>query len=196
MQGHPQIQRKKGDTASQRPNLYTSPGKRGTYGFIKTTISAKQNAAGAQGEYAYAAEPCLRARTAAEAATSGSEVPFVPSSPAKQGGYGVAKTNIGNKAAGTFGEFAYSEQGSTKASAAGALQFETPFVPARAPRKGHNCTMTRFPEYHADPDQIKADARRQARQLEVQALSASSPWHPSSVPKIAATRSIVRMNVK
>ena len=198
MQDHCKAKIKKGDVISERPNLYTSPGKKGTYGYVMTTISARHQAAGVQGEYTYAAEPYKRPQLAAGASKqkTATEAPFVPSSPAKRGGYGVAKTNIANSAAGAVGEYSYSEQGPAQSRAAdSARTSDVPFVPARAPKKGHNCTLTKFPDYSADPDQIKADARRQAKHLELQALSSNSPWHPSSMPKVAATRSIVRMNL-
>lgn len=195
MQGSPDVKLKKGDIPAGKPNLYTSPGKKGSYGFNKTTLSERKGAGGMQGEYRYVATPFGTSASPATTATA-SDVPFVPCNPPKKGGYGYAKTNLGNKAVGVTGEFGYLPHGDGAPAAKAAVgKLETPFVPPRAPRAGHNRTLAAFPVYYADPDQLKQDARRQARQLEIQAMAASNPWHPPSVPKMAATRSVVRMNI-
>jgi hypothetical protein len=202
MQGSPETKAKKGDFVGEKPNLYTSPGKKGTYGYNKTTLSEKRAPGGMHGEYSYAVDPYNRAHTLAveekKRAKNVSELPFRPANPPKRGTYGYAKTNIGNKAMGANGEYTYEAQGATSASSkAGSVHKPkgAPFVPSRMPRKGYNCTLNKFPEHYADPDQLKADARRLASKLERQALGSRSPWHPSNVPRVAATRSIVRMNV-
>jgi hypothetical protein len=48
---------KKGDIPAGKPNLYTNPGKKGTYGFIKTTLSERKGAGGVMGEYTYQVLP-------------------------------------------------------------------------------------------------------------------------------------------
>jgi hypothetical protein len=37
------------------------------------------------------------------------DLPFKPSSPAKKGGFGYIKTNLGNRATGSMGEYKYAE---------------------------------------------------------------------------------------
>lgn len=196
---------------SSSRTIYTSPSKHGSYGTNKTTLSEQQGARGVCGEYEYQPEPYDRARQLAnadKAATKNvSEAAFRPANPGKRGSYGYAKTNIGNKASGIAGEFAYVPQGNgsagsstAKAAAAGegagtADPPHAPFVPSRVPRKGYNCTLTKFPEYYAECDQIRADAQRQAKKLEHEALAGSAAFRPASIPKVAATRSIVRMNM-
>ena len=197
------MKRKKGDFVGEKTNLYTSPGKKGSYGTTRTTLSERKALGGMQGEYSYQAEPYERHRQMAaaekKAARNVSESPFVPANPGKKGSYGYSKTNVGNRASGVAGEYAYAPHGGGGGGAGGqpstTAKIETPFVPAHVPRKGYNCTLTKFPVYYADPDQLKADARRQARKLEHAALASGSPFRPTNIPKMAATRSIVRMNL-
>jgi Domain of unknown function (DUF4586) len=204
VQGSPDVKHKKGDYVPEKPNLYTNPGKKGSYGTVRTTLSERKGPGGMQGEYAYQAEPYDRARQLEterrKASKNVSEVAFVPANPPKKGSYGYIKTNLGGKATGVAGEFEYVPQGGGASPAlpvasGAAGKIEVPFVPSRASRKGYNCTMGKYPEHYADPDQLKADARRQARKLEAQALAAAGPFRPANIPKMAATRSIVRMNV-
>ena len=202
MQGSPELKRKKGEYASEKSNLYTSPGKKGTYGTTRTTLSERAGPGGMQGEYSYQPDPYDRARQLANQARSVAknvtEQPFVPVNPPKRGTYGYIKTNVGGKAKGACGEFEYiphGDGGEAEHKSEGHRKIDVPFVPSRVPRKGYNCTMTKFPEYYADPDQLKADARRQARKLELQALAARGAFQPANIPKMAATRSIIRMNV-
>jgi hypothetical protein len=200
MQGNPEVKAKKGDFPAEKPNLYTSPAKKGTYGYIKTTLSEKHGPGGMHGEYSYAADPYDRAHALIveekKRAKNVSDLPFRPSNPPKRGTYGYTKTNIGNQATGSNGEYVYEAQGTTAPNRRPCGQkHSSPFVPSRVPHKGYNCTLNKFPEYFADPDQLKADAKRLAHKLERQVLASHSPWHPSSIPKAAATVSIVRKNI-
>jgi hypothetical protein len=205
VQGNPEMKLKKGDTPAGKPNVYTSPGKKGTYGYIKTTLSERFVTGGLQGEYKHPAEPYdvarhLEAEEAKKKALKICEASFIPTNPPKKGTYGYSKINMGNKAAGVVGEYGYqlhNESGPCKSKMSHQREhkFETPFVSSRFPRKGYNCTINKFPEYYAEPDQLKHDARRQARKMEMAAMASANPWHPSSGPKMAATRSVVRMNI-
>jgi Domain of unknown function (DUF4586) len=199
LQGSPEIRLKKGDISEGKPNLYTNPGKKGSYGYIKTTLSERKCAGGMHGEYTYAAEPFDRAkqleREAKKKAPKVTDSPFVPTNPPKKGSYGWIKTNIGNKAQGSVGELAYKPQGYEVPQAKRDKKLETAFVPPRAPKTGYNCTFGKYPELHADPEHLKIHARRQALKEERDALTGGNPWHPPNIPKIGATRSIVRMNV-
>lgn len=192
MQGHPGVTLKKGDIPESKPNLFTSPGKKGSYGTIKTTLSELRGAGGMHGEYKYTAEPYGHGQQDGKSKVS--DTPFVPSNPPKKGSYGWIKTNIGNKAHGTVGEFGYKPQG-YGARTAEKQKFETPFVPPKAPKKGYNCTLSKYPQFAADPEHIRIQAQRQARKEEREKLAGANPWHPPCVPKIGATRSVVRMNV-
>lgn len=196
VQGNPDLPLKKGDIKDRKPNLYTTPGKKGSYGYIKTTLSEHQGAGGAVGEYQYIADAYSRAQELENAikakVTRVVDAPFVPSNPPQKGGPGFIKTTIGNKAHGIAGEYLYKPCPQIKSESS--RKSEAAFMPARAPKKGYNCTFNAFPAHAADPEHLKSEARRQARQLDKQAMPANA-WNPPSVPKTRATRSVIRMNV-
>lgn len=185
----------KGDVRQGKPNLYTSPGKKGSYGFIKTTLSEHQGAGGALGEYQYIADPyshgsSLVADTKVKNIT---DAPFVPSNPARKGGSGYVKTTIGNKAHGIAGEYQYQPCGPVTSTVPGAT-IETAFVPPKGPKMGYNCTFNKFPIYAADPEHLKHAARQHANKL-ARDMMPPNAWSPPHIPKAGATRSIVRMNI-
>lgn len=185
---------KKGDVPEGKPNLFTSPGKKGSYGTIKTTLSELRGAGGMHGEYGYTADPYDRPHAKDANAKKVSDTPFLPANPPKKGSYGWIKTNIGNKAQGTLGEFGYKPQGCETRKVV-TEKVETPFVPPKAPKKGYNCTLSKYPLFAADPEHIRIQAQRAAKKLEREKLAGANPWHPPCIPKVGATRSIVRMNV-
>ena len=196
-QDSPVVPVEKGFIPDGKPNLYSSPGKKGSYGFIKTTLSEHQRVGGAQGEYQYIADPYNRSKVLEAAARAKvhrvTDAPFVPSNPPRKGGSGYIKTTIGNKAHGIAGEYQYKPCGSVSGTALGA-KVETAFVPPRAPKKGYNCTFSKYPAYAADPEHLKSAAQQQARKLSQQKMSSTS-WSPAQIPKSGATRSVVRMNI-
>eukprot|EP00892_Ulva_mutabilis_P008334 jgi/Ulvmu1/5873/UM250_0001.1 len=195
--GSPDVPLKKGDMPATRPNLYTSPGKKGTYGFIKTTLSEHQGAGGALGEYHYIADPYNRGKVLEAKAQARSkratDAPFVPTNPARKGGSGYIKTNIGNNAHGIAGEYQYQPCGLVTSATYNA-KVETAFVPPRIAKAGYNCTFSKFPVYAADPEQLKRDAQQRAKKMS-QELMPANAWSPPHIPKAGATRSIVRMNM-
>jgi hypothetical protein len=139
MQECPDKALKKGDVPVGKPNFFTSPGKKGSYGTIKTTLSELKGAGGMHGEYAYAADPYDRSRTCKGKVSNVTDAPFIPANPPKKGSYGWNKTNIGNKAHGTCGEFEYRSPG-CQAHEGSKKKVETPFIPPKTPKKGYNCT--------------------------------------------------------
>lgn len=198
MQGSPEVRLLKGQYPELKANFYTSPAKKGSYGYIKTTLSEQKAAGGLVGEYTYTADPYDAAKVQALAEKKAhpniSEAPFRPSHPARKGSYGYIKTNVGNTAKGSMGEYAYLPQGDGGPRQV-STKFEIPFVPSAVPKKGHNCTLSKRAPYEADPDQIKLDARRLARKMEIDAMTSSNAWRPANIPKTAATRSVMRMNL-
>jgi len=202
LQGQPDVKKVKGQYPALKANFYTSPAKKGTYGFAKTTLSEQQAPGGTQGEYTYAADPYDRAREMREAEKKAHqnvvETPFRPTNPPRKGGYGYSRTNVGGKAEGCVGEFGYVPSGD--GAGAGPKQKHAPramvpFIPPRVARQGYNCTLTKFPEYHADPDKVRDDTRVASQQAKQAAMASSTPFRPSSYPKTAATRSVMRMNL-
>jgi Domain of unknown function (DUF4586) len=135
----PEVALKKGDVPAGKPNFFTSPGKKGSYGTIKTTLSELKGAGGMHGEYAYTADPYDRSQAKDGKVSKVATAPFIPANPPKKGSYGWIKTNIGNKAHGTCGEFEYRPQGYEMSEGA-KQKVETPFIPPKAPKKGYNCT--------------------------------------------------------
>lgn len=196
IQGNPDTPLKKGDIQEGKPNLYTTPGKKGSYGYIKTTLSEHQGAGGALGEYQYIADPYSRAKELENRIKAKVkrvvDAPFIPSNPARKGGPGFIKTTIGNKPHGIAGEYQYKPCPEMKSEPS--RKIEAAFMPPRAPKKGYNCTFNKFPAHAADPEHLKSEARRQAKLLDNQTMPANA-WSPPQVPKTAATRSVVRMNV-
>lgn len=196
-QGSTHVSLKKGDVKEGKPNLYTSPGKKGSYGFIKTTISEHKGAGGAHGEYRYTADPYSRGMELESGIKAKAknivDAPFVPSNPARKGGPGFIKTTIGNKARGIAGEYEYKPCG-PEIHSGSSQKAEAAFVPPRAPRKGYNCTFSKYPVYAADPEHLKSEVRKQAKEKE-KAMMPANAWSPPNIPKIGATRSVVRMNI-
>lgn len=199
MQEAPGGKLRKGSVPAARPNLYTSPGKKGTYGFIGTTLSERVKPGGCVGEYAYQIQP---PQPASARQRPSFPAPFVPANPPKAGLRGAGfKTNIGNKAGGACGELQYLPTGALLTSRAPGHVSTAPkadvppWVPPRAPRSGHNRTLHAFPKYYADPEHIKDEARRQAHAAKQAAMASAPAWHPAHVPRTGTTPSVMRMNI-
>lgn len=57
---------------------------------------------------------------------------------------------------------------------------ETPFKPPTPARTGYNATITKFPEYKADPMEPKlAETKRQRE--EALAKMQAAPWNPADI---------------
>ena len=52
-----EVKKRKGEVQGQPRSMVTGPGKKGGYGFIKTTLSERQGAKGVAGEYEYLSDP-------------------------------------------------------------------------------------------------------------------------------------------
>lgn len=94
---------KKGDYDTGPPNMYTNPGKKGSYGFNKTTIGERLSHKGVAGEYEYKADPfdagvqAVREYEKTKRDTRITDLPFRPANPPKRGGYGVPGTTLHGK---------------------------------------------------------------------------------------------------
>lgn len=91
--------KKKGDVVNQPYNIVTNPIRKGTFGYVGTTIGVPNNAGdkrawkGVAGEYAYVPDPYDAARIAEreykkKMPQNISDVPFRPGNPSKKGGPG------------------------------------------------------------------------------------------------------------
>ena len=93
-------------------NIVTGPGKKGTYGFNKTTLSERQGHKGVATEYEYQHEPeelqrqRRKQEREADLAARPTTLPFKPVNPPKRGGAGVPNTTI-SKGKGVAGEWEY-----------------------------------------------------------------------------------------
>mmetsp|Transcript_32491 Transcript_32491/g.92084 ORF Transcript_32491/g.92084 Transcript_32491/m.92084 type:complete len:322 (-) Transcript_32491:182-1147(-) len=178
-------QKKKGDFVSMPPNIVTNPIKKGSYGYCKTTLSEKhpgRKTKGVCGEYEYIPDPfegggAMNRLSKLQATRSMlvSDLPFKPSSPAKRGTYGYIKTNIGNKAGGSMGEFKYREQGPSAHVRPSTV--DTPFRPSHPPKSGFNATLSRFPLYAADPMEPKIAETKRIREEALSKMQ-STAWAP------------------
>lgn len=140
--------------------MYTSPSKKGSFGYNKTTLSEGQVPGGLSGEYTYQADPynlLVERRRAEEAAARKSRVvdaPFKPANPAKFGAPGYIARTLAPKATGVSGEYEYQPLGPDKQQGAKAPAGD-PFKIAGNPKSGRHATLEKFPRYEADPEGIK-----------------------------------------
>jgi len=189
--------KKKGDATSELRGIFTSPSKRGTFGYPKTTLSQRVGAAGVAGEYAYVADPIREAKR--QPPSTDSKDPFRPVNPPKKYTAGMAGRTLSEvkkefKGKGVAGEYEYVHQGPpTK----GALPepLANPFKPPSTTKVGKNATLNKFPLYLADPEGAKLERSRAAREAEMK-QRLDNAWRPSAQTKTDATRSIMRMNLR
>lgn len=179
--------------------MYTSPGKKGTFGFNKTTISERKGANGVVGEYEYKADPFdLKTKAQKEHEQNRrkqqiTDSPFKPGNPPRRGGYGVPGLTLAGKGPGVAGEYAYKDLGPTPKTTQ--HNSEVPFKPSHPPHEGYNCTLNRFPKHVEDPEGPKLHAQRTMAKLQREKLASQNPWKPSMTNKTDCTRSIVLMNL-
>lgn len=199
VQETPDVKKKKGEYGSSPANIYTSPGKKGSFGFTKTTLGERIGAKGIVGEYEYKADPFdLKVKAEKEYEQKCrkqqiSESPFKPCNPPKRGSYGIPGLTLAGKGPGVAGEYVYRDLGPTPKVAQ--HNPEVPFKPSHPPHLGHNCTLNQFPKHLEDPEAPKLQAQRAIAKLQQEKLGSQNPWKPSMTTKTDCTRSIVQMNL-
>ncbi|KAF5829309.1 hypothetical protein DUNSADRAFT_16277 [Dunaliella salina] len=199
-QGTPEA-KKKGQIPEQPKGIYTSPAKKGTFGYNKTTLSERTGYKGVATEYEYQHDPAALRQEKEQAEREASrkakvtESPFKPSNPPKKGTFGVPNTTL-SRGKGVVGEFEYTVGANpvhhpTKQSK-DAKDAPPPFRPSHT----HASERVEKIEYLHDPEvpKIKAEAAR--RKEEASRLAAAGPWKPNMGRKTDMVRSIVRMNVR
>ncbi|GLC37426.1 hypothetical protein PLESTB_001587300 [Pleodorina starrii] len=208
------LQKTKADIGSEPRGFYTSPAKKGTYGFNKTTLSERQGFRGVATEYEYQHEPDemqrqrrIQEREADFAARQ--PQPFRPSHPPKKGGAGVPNITI-SKGRGIAGEYEYvlgadpavAPRLTADADAAAAGKQAVPPVektdagPAFRPSSINPRHLGKHPEYLHDPEVPKLEAEHARNKAEQQRLATTGAWRPNNAQKTDMIRSIVRMNLK
>lgn len=193
-----EIKKKKGDIVSEPRGFYTSPSKRGTFGFNKTTLSERQGYKGVAGEFEYHADPTTLAKqkhieqVEADRKARISELPFKPSHPARKGTFGVPNTTL-SKGKGVANEYEYITEGPTPHIPP--IPIDRPFRPSHPPKRGYNGAINRFPEYLHDPEAPKLQALVDMRKAEQAKLISGNAWKPSNSYKSDCVRSIIRMNI-
>lgn len=199
VQESPEAKIKKGEYTSTPPNIYTSPGKRGTFGFNKTTLSERQGAKGVAGEYQYQPDPfdlgikSVQEYEKEKRAQRISESPFKPSNPSKRGGLGIPGLTLGGKGKGVAGEYGYEPLGPDPKTSE--KRPEVAFRPSHPPHEGYNATLNKFPAHIPDPEIPRIQAERTARKQQREKLAGQNPWRPSMTYRTDCTRSIVQMNI-
>mmetsp|Transcript_40118 Transcript_40118/g.64681 ORF Transcript_40118/g.64681 Transcript_40118/m.64681 type:complete len:316 (+) Transcript_40118:185-1132(+) len=173
-------------------NFLTSPSKRGTYGMVGINIGGKID--GVVGELTYSMNP-PRERERPKT-TSISDRPFSPTSPAKRGSYGMVGLNIGGKASGINGEFAYESDGLFNRPRTTRGETVKPFVPSSPSKLGPGIygTVGSYPEYSADPEDAKMATAREHRATQRSKIL-GPVFRPSGVPKTVRQPSIMSMKM-
>ncbi|GFR42114.1 hypothetical protein Agub_g2957 [Astrephomene gubernaculifera] len=208
------VQKTKADVKTEPRGFYTSPAKRGTFGFNKTTISERQGFRGVATEYEYQHDPDemqrqrrLQEREADFAARQAH--PFRPSHPPKRGGAGVPNITI-SKGKGVAGEYEYMlgadpavappDFSDPNAPKPGKLKVEIQKGeqggPAFRPSSINPRHLGRHPEYIHDPEAPKIESEHARKKTELERLANTGPWRPNNSQKTDMIRSIVRMNLK
>lgn len=180
-----------GDFQLGPPNIKTNPAKKGTYGYIMTTLSERAGAEGIAQEYRYVADPYCERKTKQSVQDSKdkhvSDNPFRPVSGFKKFKPGMVGRTTGEP-------YPYVEEGPSKKEPLPPL--ERPFRPSHPPKSGVNATLDKFPEYVEDPIPAKLQAAKEARKKERELLGTLPPWRAGSgKPKTGATPSILRLNL-
>ncbi|GIL58765.1 hypothetical protein Vafri_13750 [Volvox africanus] len=201
------LQKTKADVQNEPRGFYTSPAKKGTYGFNKTTLSERQGFKGVATEYEYQHDPDemqrqrrLQEREADMAARQ--PQPFRPSNPSKKGGAGVPNVTI-SKGRGIAGEYEYvlgADPAVAPINPEAAKQAVTEPTedsgPAFRPSSINPRHLGRHPEYIHDPELPKLEADHARKKAEQQRLASTGAWRPNNSQKTDMIRSIVRMNLK
>lgn len=199
VQDSPETKKKKGECTSVPPNIYTSPGKKGTFGFNKTTVSERQGVKGVAGEYEYQPDPfdlgikSVQEYEKKKRAQRISDSPFKPSNPPKQGGPGIPGLTLGGKGKGVAGEYGYEALGPDPKMSS--KNPEVPFRPSHPPHEGYNAALNKFPAHIPDPEIPRIQEERAAKKQLREKLASQNPWKPSMTYRTDCTRSIVQMNV-
>jgi len=193
--------KKKGEVPEQPKGIYTSPAKKGTFGFNKTTLSERTGYKGVATEYEYQHDPAsLRQEKEWEEREASrkakvTELPFKPSNPAKKGSFGVPNTTI-SKGKGVVGEWEYAMGANPIHNPTKQSKDAKDALPPFRPSHTHASQRVERIEYLHDPEvpKIKAEAAR--RKEEASRLAATGAWKPNMGRKTDMVRSIVRMNVR
>ncbi|KAG1661493.1 hypothetical protein FOA52_010208 [Chlamydomonas sp. UWO 241] len=193
--------RKKGDFPEKPKGIYTSPGKKGTYGMNKYTLS--ERAAGVKGvanEYAYEHDPDTekRARHLAEMEAShkamASDHPFVPSNlHASQRINKIPYICAPPPLVGRLAEIA-----AAKAAVEAGLEPppEKASVEPFRPSNIHVAKRVNPIPYEHDPEAPKLEAAKTKRLEESKRIAAQGAWRPNmGGNKSDMVRSVVRMNI-
>ncbi|PNH11892.1 hypothetical protein TSOC_001211 [Tetrabaena socialis] len=207
------VQKKREDIKGEPKGFYTSPAKKGTFGYNKTTLSERTGYQGVATEYEYQHDPeelqrqrRVQEREADHAARQAP--PFRPANPPKRGGAGVPNTTI-SKGKGVAGEYEYvvgsdpsvaprdpNNPTASPAKAAGAEGDKPEGGPAFRPASLNPRHLGRQPEYLHDPEAPRLDAEHARKKAESQRLANAGQWRPNDAKKTDMVRSIVRMNLK
>ncbi|KAG2495287.1 hypothetical protein HYH03_006560 [Edaphochlamys debaryana] len=211
-------QKTRADVQGQPRGFYTSPAKKGGFGFNKTTMSERQGFKGVATEYEYQHDPDelhrmrrIQEREADMAARQ--PAPFRPSNPPKKGGAGVPNITI-SKGKGVAGEYEYIpgadpafapvdpnappvDPNDPNASPARLIRAKAEETgPAFKPASLQPRHLGRQPEYIHDPEVPKIEAEHNRRKAEIARLAGSGAWRPNNAGKTDMVRSIVRMNLR
>ncbi|CAG9467125.1 unnamed protein product [Pedinophyceae sp. YPF-701] len=194
----PPARRKKGEVMHQSRNILTNPAKKGTYGYVGTTLSERiAGTKGLAGEYSYQADPFVDSLGKARGSNKAkfvSEVPFKPSHVGNTGlrGPGYPDRTLGKP-------YDYIIEGSKPVHRRPPEPEEgrpPPFKPSHPPRRGYNATLERFPKYEMDPVPLKLEKARTERLRERERTAGQASWKPSHGGKMPGpSTSIVRLNM-
>jgi len=192
--------KQKGDYEVSARNVVTNPPKKGTYGFIKTTLGEKQGFGGSAGEYTYVSSPYDSVRMAERAKRAkdvelSNEKPFRPSNPLKKGSFGIPGTTLGGKGKGVSGEYGYLEQG-PQPKGPPLVPLEKPFRPTGPAKKGYNRTINKFPTYQEDPLEVRLKEEREEKKASREKMASQAGWVPPRILKGSATPSVLNKNIQ
>lgn len=153
-------------------NLYTSPGKKGTYGFPGTTMGKPLDLMD---------EPYLVSR----------ELEKVERKVAREK---ISKGFISThkSATGLFDNNIYSYNPGDWAEKPKERKppLEKSFRPTHPPKKGYNCTINSFPEYKEDPEEVKLREAREERAAERAKKTVKGVFYPNKGPKSKPTAAV------
>ncbi|KAK9865268.1 hypothetical protein WJX84_009807 [Apatococcus fuscideae] len=159
---------RQGDTVHTRKNFLTGPGKKGGYGFNKTTLSERQGYKGVAGEYAYMSDPIKSSTGSKYAKEKGPTPAFKP-------------PQLNSK--GVFANIPYVETGQPKVLIPRRKTDGAAFKPAYS---GPGRPFARYPEHMADPSHEPHQHKEEGPR---------APWKCTYHEHTGAYRSIVKMNL-
>jgi len=163
--------------APQLKNILTAPAKRGTFGVPGTTLSRGD-------EFKYVSDPYDH--SAGAAPKSPKAVPAVGppfKATCRRTDFFDETTKV--RVSKIFGiDKALPAKKVVETSEKKAMAGAKPWKPSNPPKRGHNCTLTKFPEYKEDPLELKERQQREQRNKERPTVV----WKPISGDKTSPTR--------